>query len=110
MKKQIKIAIVAMLFGVVLGNSVPGISAFNNGNGYLLLPAVEKGGYVTGLADGITWAAGVSRDLTWITSCVEGWGNVYIAEVFEEYLQGHPNERHKSSPYIFERAMKAACQ
>ena len=102
--------IAAALFGAVIGHAVPGIGALNTGNGYLLMPGAEKGGYVIGLADGIAWASGISHDLSWIATCVESWTNVQVAEVFEEYLRGHPGERHKDSPFIFEQAMQGACE
>ena len=98
----------AAMFGAVIGHTVPGIGAFNTGNGYMLLSGTEKGGYVIGLADGVARAAGISHDLTWLADCVEGWTNVQVAEVFEEYLRGHPDERHKGSPIIFEQAMQGA--
>ena len=110
MKRRLTLLVAAVMFGAVIGHAVPGIGAFNTGNGYLLLPGAEKGGYVIGLADGIAWAAEISDDLTWIGDCVGSWTNIKVAEVFEEYLRGHPDERHMDAPFIFQQAMRRACE
>ena len=110
MKRRLPMLVAAVIFGAVIGHTVPGSGAFNTGNGYVLLPSAEKGGYVIGLADGIAWASGISYDLTWLATCVEGWTNTQIAEVFEGYLRSNRGERHKDAPFIFEQAMRGACE